>query len=59
MDEGPEELDSGSRLWNKKVHPARVICVEDRHSKIVEDATVCDILLYVFHGEISWSFLNL
>ena len=43
----------------KKVHPERVICVEDRHSKILEDATVCDILLYVFHGEVSWSFLNL
>jgi hypothetical protein len=56
MDEGPEELDSGSRLWNKKVHPARVICVEDRHPKNLEDETARDALFYVFHGGINWSF---
>ena len=27
--------------------------------KILEDATACDVLLYVVHGEISRSFLNL
>merc|ERR1712216_628046 len=52
---GPETLGFGSDFWNKKIHPARVICVQDRHLNVLMKT---ETLLMSWPSTAQSSFLN-